>query len=337
MTQRMATGLVLEDSLHRVAKKLRISVTDRCNFRCDFCMPDEPVWLPRSEILSFEEIARLTGILASMGIRKVRLSGGEPLMRNQLEKLVGMLVRVQGIEDVSMTTNGIMLANKCSSLRQSGLKGVTISLHSLKKERFETMTGTKNTFSRVLAGIRSAKSAGLRVKINTVTMRNCNEDEIVDFAQLAYESEVTVRFIEYMPFDGKKLWGMERVFSGDKIIDQISKKFELRKLPREHGSTAQVYSFLEGSSGEIGVITSMTAPFCGDCDRVRLSADGKLVPCLFSSDECDLKPLLRGDSSDLELSDLIRGAYLKKSPGIETMLKEQQIIQHIRPMHTIGG
>lgn len=337
MTEQGTKGVVLQDSLGRVASKLRISVTDRCNFRCNFCMPEDPSWLPRKEILSFEEITRVTRVLASIGIHKIRLSGGEPLMRRGVEKLVNMLVQVPGIEDVSMTTNGIMLADRISLLKRSGLNGVTVSLHSMKAERFESITGTRNTFERVLQGIQSAKDAGLKVKINTVTIRDCNEDEILDFANLAYYGNVTVRFIEYMPFDGKKLWGMEKVFSGKSIIDRISTKFSLTKCLREPGSTAETYSFAEGSTGEISIITSMTKPFCADCDRVRLKADGKLVPCLFSSDEYDLRPLLRRSGSDQELSKFICESYLKKSPGIETILKEKRLVQHIRPMHTIGG
>lgn len=327
----------LVDSLGRVATKLRISVTDRCNFRCSFCMPTHPIWLPRDELLTFEEIARLVGIFATMGTNRIRLSGGEPLVRQDIETLVGMLTNVPGIESVTMTSNGFFLAEKAVQLQQNGLKGVTVSLHSLKPERFEAIIGVKNTFEKVLDGIKAAKMAGIPLKINTVLTRGCNEDEIIDFAKIAYEGRATVRFIEYMPFDGKRMWGMDKVVSGKETIEEIRKAYALVELPREHGSTAKIYRFANGSKGEIGIITSMTEPFCSDCDRNRLKADGKIVPCLFSPDEYDAKKLLRNGATDEELAEFVRRCYWKKSPGIETMLKEQVQIQHVRPMHTIGG
>ncbi len=326
----------LLDSYNRVASKLRISVTDKCNFRCNFCMPDNPVWLPQHELLTFEEIHRLVTVFAKLGINKVRLSGGEPLLRNEIEKLVKMLVDINGISKVSITTNGILLSNKVESLKKSGLDSVTISLHSLKKNRFEQITGTKNTFDNVLTSITNAQECNLEVKINTVVIKNCNEDEILDFTKLAYTSGLTVRFIEYMPFDGNKLWGVDKVISEKQIIKLISKVYQLYPIPREFGSTANLYSFDKNSKGKIGIISSMTKPFCGDCDRVRLSANGHLVPCLFSSNEYDMKSLLRQGVNDLTLCNFIKSCYLKKSPGIETMLKTQ-IIEHVRPMHTIGG
>ena len=327
----------LTDSFGRVAAKLRISVTDRCNFQCNFCMPVHPVWLPRDEILSFEEIRRLSAIFAKMGISKIRLSGGEPTMRRNVEKLVRMLVGLPGIESVGMTTNGFQLVDKAAVLRENGLRGVTVSLHTLKADRFDEITGTRNNFERVLDGIRRAKEVGLEVKINSVVIKGCNEDEILDLARLAYEGDITMRFIEFMPFDGKRLWGMDRVFSGEEIIKEISKEYPLSKLSREHGSTAEVYAFTGGSKGGIGVITSITAPFCGDCDRVRLKADGKVVPCLFGSEEFDIRPLLRRGASDAKLEEFIKKSFFQKSSGVETMLKDQVPLMHIRPMHTIGG
>ena len=327
----------LVDSFGRVAGKLRISVTDRCNFQCNFCMPVHPVWLPHDEILSFEEITRLSAIFAKMGISKIRLSGGEPTIRRDVEKLVRMLVGLRGIESVNMTTNGFQLADKAAVLKENGLGGVTVSLHTLKSDRFDEITGTRNNFDRVLDGIRKAKEVGLKVKINCVVIKGCNEDEIIDLARLAYEGQITMRFIEFMPFDGNKLWGFERVFSGEEIIREISKEYPLSKLSREHGSTAEVYQFTGESKGEIGIITSITAPFCGDCDRVRLKADGKVVPCLFGSEEFDIRPLLRRGASDKKLEEFVRKSFFQKSSGVETMLKEQVPLIHIRPMHTIGG
>jgi cyclic pyranopterin phosphate synthase len=248
-----------------------------------------------------------------------------------------MIHQVPGIEAIGLTTNGFYLAEKAALLRERGLKAVTVSVHSLKPERFEAIVKTNGVFGKVLEGIQTAKEVGLWVKINCVMTRGCNEDEIWDFARLAYEGDVSVRFIEYMPFDGSQLWNMEKVVSGDEIIEAINAVYPLRALPRETGSTAQMYRFRAGSQGEIGVITSMTKPFCGDCDRVRLKADGKLVPCMFSPDEYDLMPLLRGGASDRELKAFICDSFMKKSPGVEAMMRQAMVINHIRPMHTIGG
>ncbi len=326
----------LPDSFGRVASKLRISVTDRCNFRCVFCMPKTPVWLPREEILTYEEIERVVKVLATMGVDRIRLSGGEPLVRRDLERLVGMLTVIPGIRSVSMTTNGYFLKEKAQALKRAGLRSVTVSLHSLKQERFEEITG-QGVFERVLDGIKAAKEVGFKpLKINVVIIRGCNEDEIVDIASLASHGDVTVRFIEYMPFDGERLWEMEKVVSGRDILAKISEVHELAPLQREAGSTAKVYRFRD-SPGEIGIITSITEPFCSDCDRIRLSADGKIVPCLFDKAGYDLRPLLRGGGSDLETADFIRESVQRKAPGVETLLSKFKNLEHVRPMHTIGG
>lgn len=326
----------LVDSFGRVARKLRISVTDRCNFRCQFCMPTHPIWLPRSEILTFEESHRVVSLFAKMGVDKIRLSGGEPLMRRDIEKLVEMLADVPGIRSLGMTTNGFLLADKAAALKKAGLKSVTVSLHSLKPERFSQITGG-GVFQKVVDGINAAKESGFKpLKINAVIIRGCNEDEIVDLASLARAGDITIRFIEYMPFDGQRLWGMEKVVSGSEILERIREQYELVAVPRESGSTAKVYRFADGV-GEIGVITSITEPFCSDCDRIRLSADGKIVPCLFDRAGFDLRPLLRGGASDEALLDLMRDAVSRKAPGVETLLKRFNRLEHVRPMHTIGG
>ena len=326
----------LRDSLGREGYKLRISVTDRCNFRCQFCMPKTPIWLPHSEILTFEEITRVVLLLTRMGVEKVRLSGGEPLMRRDIEKLVEMLGNVSGLRSLSMTTNGFLLAEKAAALKKAGLKSVTVSLHSLKPERFSEITGG-GVYEKVVAGIKAAKENGFNpLKINAVIIRRCNEDEIVDLASLATSGDLTVRFIEYMPFDGQRLWGMEKVVSGKEIIQRIREQYGLIPVPRESGSTAKVYKFANGV-GEIGVITSITEPFCSNCDRIRLSADGKIVPCLFDKAGYDLRPLLRGSASDETLSNFMREAVLRKAPGVETLLKKFKTLEHVRPMHTIGG
>ena len=328
----------LLDSFGRHARKLRISVTDRCNFRCNFCMPQHPAWMERDALLSFEEITRLTGILARIGITNVRLSGGEPLMRRDLEKLVGMLTRVPGIRAVGMTTNGAMLKEKARALKENGLHCVTLSLHSLKPDRYHEITGTKDVYWRVMEGLEEARKVGFeRVKVNCVVTKGCNEDEVGDFAKLAHDAEVSVRFIEYMPFDGSKVWDPEKVVSGDEILRRVGERYSLIPLEREHGATARHYKFGDSSNGEIGIITSMTKPFCSDCDRIRLKADGKMVPCLFSVDEYDIKPMIRGGAGDGEISDFIRRSFWLKSEGVEKMLEQNVELKHVRPMYTIGG
>jgi len=328
---------VLTDSYGRVARKLRISVTDRCNFRCQFCMPTHPIWLPHSEILTFEEIHRVASLFVGMGVENIRLSGGEPLMRRDIEQLVKLLAGIPGIRNFSMTTNGFLLAEKAAALKRAGLRGITVSLHSMKPERFSEITGG-GPYDKVIQGIKAAKSNGFKpLKINAVIIRGCNEDEIADLASLATEGDVTVRFIEYMPFDGQRHWGMDKVVSGKEIVERIRERYELVPAPRPAGSTAQLYRFEDGS-GEIGVITSITQPFCSDCDRIRISADGKIVPCLFDKTGFDLRPLLRTGASDETIRAFMRDAVLQKAPGVETLLKKyHQQLEHIRPMHTIGG
>jgi cyclic pyranopterin phosphate synthase len=299
-------------------------------------MPTHPVWLPHSEILTFEEIHRVASLFARMGVENIRLSGGEPLMRRDVEQLVKLLSEIPSIHGLSMTTNGFLLAEKASSLKEAGLKGITVSLHSLKPERFSEITGG-GPFGKVIEGIKAAKSSGFDpLKINAVIIRGCNDDEIVDLASLAVEGDVTVRFIEYMPFDGERHWGMDKVVSGKEIVAKIRERYELVPAPRPAGSTAQLYEFEDGK-GEVGVITSITQPFCADCDRIRLSADGKIVPCLFDKTSFDLRPLLRTGASDDIITNFMRQAVLQKAPGVETLLKRYQQLEHIRPMHTIGG
>ncbi len=328
---------ILVDSYGRVARKLRVSVTDRCNFRCNFCMPHDPVWLPKSELLTVEEIARLVRILVSMGVTRVRLTGGEPLVWNGLESLLRTLSGIEGLEDVSMTTNGYLLADKAERLRKLGLRSVTVSLHSLKPERFEEIVGVKGVFDRVLDGIKAAKACGLAVKINCVVVRGCNDDELEEFAKLARGSGVTVKFIEFMPFDGERVWSLDRVVPAREIIERLRRSYGLQEKPRERGSTARYYGFADSSPGEIGVISSVTEPFCSDCDRLRLKCDGKLVPCLFSSDEYDVKHLLRSGATDEEVARYIREVFLLKFRGVEELLRNRSIPVHVRPMHTIGG
>ncbi len=328
----------LEDRFGRVARKFRISVTDRCNFRCNFCMPIKPVWLPKSEILTYEEIVRIARILAKMGVTKIRLSGGEPLMRRDIDKLISMLRQIPDIKTIAVTTNGFYLTEMARRLKEAGLDSVTISLHSLKPERFDEIVGKQGVFERVMEGLRVAQELGFdAIKINVVIVRGCNDDEILDFAELARKTGLTVRFIEYMPFDGRKFWQPELLVPGEEIVRTIETLYPLVPLLREQGSTAQIYRFADGIGGNIGIITSMTAPFCSDCDRIRMTADGKIIPCMFGKDEYDVKSLLRGGASDDEIASFIRHAFWNKFAGVETLLKENQIVTHVRPMYKLGG
>jgi cyclic pyranopterin phosphate synthase len=273
-----------------------------------------------------------------MGVSSVRLSGGEPLVRKDIEDLVRMLVKVPGIEVVSMTTNAALLKQKAQALRDAGLHCVTVSLHSLKPDRYHRITGTKDMFWRVMQGLEQARAVGFdRVKVNCVVTRGCNEDEIPDFARMAHDGGVSVRFIEYMPFDGSKVWDQNLVVSGDEIIRKVKEEYDLITLERPHGATAVHHRFTDDSKGEIGIIASMTKPFCSDCDRIRLSADGKMVPCLFSKEEFDLKHLLRQGASDADLSAFLRKTFMLKSEGVEKMLEDHVELKRVRPMYTIGG
>jgi len=299
-------------------------------------MSKDPVWLPRDQILSCEEVNRVASILASMGVEKIRLTGGEPLVRPGIEEIVNGLARTPGVQSVSMTTNGTLLAEKAWTLKRAGLKSVTISLHSLKRERFSRITGG-GEIEDVLAGMRAAKESGLTpLKVNSLIIRGYNDDEIIDLASLARNASVAVRFIEYMPFDGQSQWSPATVVSGAEIVEKIKNHYDLIPLKREEGSTVRRYRFAD-SKGEVDIITSMTQPFCLDCERVRLSADGKIVPCLFDKAECDLKPALRHGASNVLLSNLIRQAVFSKAPGVVALLDKGGPVKHVRPMHTIGG
>jgi len=324
------------DSFGRIPRKLRVSVTDRCNLKCAFCMPETPSWLSSEEILTYEEILRIVALCARMGVEKIRLSGGEPLMRRDLDKLVRMLRSISGIRFIGMTTNGLMFHQNAAALKEAGLDGVTISLHTLKPDRYKGITGG-GKLEGALDAIETARAYDFNpIKINSLIIRGFNDDEILDLASIAFNNDVTLRFIEFMPFDGQRNWGMEKVVSGDDVINTIRKRYRLLPLPREPSSTAKVYKFVEGR-GEIGIITSVTEPFCSDCDRIRLTAGGRMFACLFDKTNYDLKSLLREGASDEELTKAIRTAVSKKAPGVQTILKHCHTLEHVRPMHTIGG
>ncbi|MCL4517565.1 MAG: GTP 3',8-cyclase MoaA [Thaumarchaeota archaeon] len=328
--------LRLIDSFGRVARKLRLSVIDKCNFRCNFCMPETPEWLPNEKVLTFEEIVRLVKIFHAFGIDRVRVTGGEPLVRKDIEQLVSMLSLVPGIGRLGMTTNGFYLAEKAESLKRAGLYSVTVSLHSLRHSRFAGVT-QRDALEKVIEGIRAARNAHFEsVKVNSVVIRGYNDDEILDFAAMAHDEGLNVRFIEYMPFDGKKMWDTSKVVNGEEILAKIKTKYEIVPLEREKGSTAVNYRFKSGN-GEFGIITSISKPFCSDCDRLRLTADGKLIPCMFDNHEYNLGELLRGGASDIAIADFLKRTVKLKAPGVETLLKQNSTLHHVRPMYVTGG
>jgi len=328
----------LVDGKGRVAKKLRISVTDRCNFACLFCMPEKEKisWLPLEDILGFEEIERVTRVLASLGIEKVRVTGGEPLLRRDLVRLIRMLGLIRGIRTVDMTTNGWFLADKAEELRRAGLRGVTVSLHSLQRERFAKISGM-DALPRVLEGIDRAIQVGLNpVKINSVAIRGYNEDEILDLIRFARERNVSIRFIEFMPLDGLGIWSPDRMVSGREILEKVMGEYNMIPNGREMGDTASLWSFADGR-GELGVITPMSEPFCDDCDRIRLTADGKLLSCLFDTEFYDTKPLLRNGASDAKLAEYLIESVRKKPDGVGYMPWVKDHWAKPRNMNAIGG
>jgi GTP 3',8-cyclase len=331
----------LVDGKGRIARKLRISVTDKCNFACLFCMPhkNEANWIPRQDILSFEEIIRITKVLCSLGIVKVRITGGEPLLRKGIEDLVRALRSINNLKAVDMTTNGWFLAEKAKELREAGLQGVTISLHSLRPNRFESISGKGALLSRVLEGIDAACDAGLYpIKINTVAIRGYNDDEIIDIVEFARKRNLMVKFIEFMPLDGLGIWSPDKMVSGKDIIATVTRHHKIIPLGRQPSDTTTHWGFEDGK-GELGVITPMTEPFCDDCDRIRLSADGKLLTCLFDINYYDLKQIIsRNGCTDEELAAHIVNCVLKKPAGVAYMpFVEEMWKTRPRAMNAIGG
>jgi cyclic pyranopterin phosphate synthase len=305
---------VLVDRFGRIADDLRVSVTDRCNFRCTYCMPAEGLaWLPPEEVLTFEEIARLVGIFVRLGVRTVRLTGGEPLARPDLHTLVRM-IRERGVQDLAMTTNGVLLDRLAGPLARSGLKRVNVSVDSLLRHRFAAMT-RRDMLHRVVAGVRAAADAGLApLKLNCVVLRGVNDDEIVDFAALARWTGFDVRFIEFMPLDADQNWTPQQVVPSREVIERIDAVYPLE--PVDDGpSPARRYVFSDGTPGSVGVIPSVTEPFCADCNRIRITADGQLRNCLFAHEETDLRTPLRSGAADDEIAVLIRGNVARKWAG----------------------
>jgi cyclic pyranopterin phosphate synthase len=326
----------LIDGHGRRISDVRISVTDRCNFRCQYCMPAEGLpWLDREEILSFEEIERLMGILAGLGVTDARLTGGEPLVRRDFPRLVAMLSAVEGLRDLSLTTNGYLLERDAAALVAAGIKRVNVSLDSLERDRFFQIT-RRDALEQVLRGLETIGSYPQvhPVKVNAVAMRGFSEDEALRFARFARDSSFQVRFIEFMPLDGDHAWTPDAVLPGDELRRIIDAVHPLEEVAREPSATARVFRFRDGR-GEIGFINPVSEPFCADCNRIRLTAEGKLRTCLFSLHETDLRGPLRSGASDAELERIIRDAVWRKE--LKHKVGEPGFRQPARTMSAIGG
>jgi GTP 3',8-cyclase len=328
----------LTDGFGRVVRDLRISVTDRCNFRCTYCMDEEMTWLPRSEVLTFEEFERLARLLVERyGVESIRLTGGEPTVRANLQVLVAKLAALEtqaGPIDVAMTTNGATLPLLAPKLRAAGLRRVNISLDTLDRQRFAAMT-RRDELPRVLDGIAAAIEAGFDpVKINAVVMRGVNDDELVDLATFGRANGVEVRFIEWMPLDASGGWDVHQVVGQEEIVARIDSVYPLEEVPARGAAPADRWRFLDGA-GTIGVIPSVTKPFCGDCDRVRLTADGQFRTCLFATDESDLRGALRRGESDDQLAARIEVAVAGKWAGHH--INQVDFVRPARSMSQIGG
>jgi GTP 3',8-cyclase len=328
----------MEDTYGRIAKKLRISVTDRCNMRCVYCMPyNNTNWLDQDTLLSYEQIVHIVRIFAKLGIEKIKITGGEPTVRPKIEELVKSLSNIDGIKSISMTTNGLLLKDKVKKLKESGLKGITISLDTFKSERFKAITGIEDGLSKVLDSIDAAKTAGLQVKINVVIIRGWNEDEIIQFAQFSRETDTIVKFIEFMPLDGTGIWTHDLVFSKKEMIQLINTKVKkLVPLFNDNSDPARLYSFDDGR-GVVGFIPSITEPFCQYCDRIRITSDGNFYTCLFEKKGYNLKNLLEERKSDEEIGEYVLENIKKKPEGIISIIRLNLLKPTLNEMHTIGG
>ncbi len=339
----MPEPLTVLDTLGRPMRDLRVSVTDRCNFRCVYCMPKEVfgrdhAFLPRAEILDFEEIERAVRASVALGVRKVRLTGGEPLVRRGIEKLVGMLRSVEGIEDLTLTTNASLLADRAQALADAGLDRVTVSLDALDDATFQAMNDVGFPVSRVLDGIAAAESAGLGpIKVNAVIRRGLNEHAIVDLAEHFRGTDATVRFIEYMDVGASNGWRLDDVIPAAEVVATISARWPLEPVASDYrGEVAQRYRYRDGG-GEIGVITSVTQPFCGDCTRARLSADGQLFTCLFATAGHDLRAVIRSGADDAELEDALRRIWTGRDDRYSELRTIETVDLPKVEMSFIGG
>ncbi len=326
----------LKDGHGRLIGDLRVSVTDRCNFRCQYCMPAEGLpWLDREEILTFEEIARLVALFAAMGVRDLRLTGGEPLVRRDFPRLAAMLAGIEDIDDLSVTTNGYLLERDAEALVRAGINRFNVSVDSLQRDRFFQLT-RRDALPQVLRGLQKLAEYpdAHPIKINAVAMRDFTEEEAVPFAEFARRTPYEVRFIEFMPLDADHAWTADQVLTGAEIRAAIDAVYPLEPEPREPHATARTYRFKDGH-GKIGFINPVSEPFCGDCNRVRLTADGRLRTCLFSLNETDLRTPIREGAGDAELERIIRDAVWRKE--LKHHVGEPGFIQPARSMSAIGG
>jgi cyclic pyranopterin phosphate synthase len=327
---------MLQDGHGRRISDLRVSVTDRCNFRCQYCMPADGLpWLERSAVLSFEEIERVVRLFASMGVTDVRLTGGEPLVRRDFPRLVAMLAKVGGVEDLSLTTNGYLLERDAAALVEAGIDRVNVSIDSLQRDRFFEIT-RRDSLPQVLRGLDALASHPEvhPIKVNAVAMRDFTEQEAIPFAEFARSTAFQVRFIEFMPLDADHAWSADQVLTGEELRQMIDAVYPIEELPREPSSTARVFRFRDGS-GEIGFINPVSEPFCSDCNRIRLTAEGKLRTCLFSMHETDLREPMRAGASDAELEGIVRNAVWRKE--LKHHVGEPGFRQPPRTMSAIGG
>jgi cyclic pyranopterin phosphate synthase len=326
----------LVDGHGRPIGDVRISVTDRCNFRCQYCMPAEGLpWLERESLLSYEEIARLVRLLSSMGVHDVRLTGGEPLVRRELWRLVEMLSGIEAVHDLSLTTNGYLLARQVDDLVRAGLKRINVSLDSLAPDRFFQLT-RRDSLAQVLEGLEAAEAhPELRpIKVNVVALKDFTEDEVVRFAEFARRTPYVVRFIEFMPLDADRSWSADKVLPNEEIRRLIGEAHPLEPVGRERHGTSRRWRFADGQ-GEIGFISPVSEPFCGDCNRIRLTAEGMLRTCLFSLNETDLRAPMRAGASDAELEAIVRDAVWRKE--LKHHIGDEGFIQPARSMSRIGG
>ncbi|MDP9378295.1 MAG: GTP 3',8-cyclase MoaA [Actinomycetota bacterium] len=326
----------LIDGHGRPIGDVRISVTDRCNFRCQYCMPAEGLpWLNRESLLSYEEMARLVGLLCELGVHDVRLTGGEPLVRKELWRLIAMLSEFNGLNDVSLTTNGYLLSQQVEQLVAAGLKRINVSLDSLAPDRFFQLT-RRDSLAQVLEGLRAAEQyPALRpIKVNVVALRDFTEYEVVAFAEFARRTPYEVRFIEFMPLDADRDWNIDKVLPNEEVRKLIHAAYPLEALGRERHGTSRRWRFADGQ-GEIGFISPVTEPFCGDCNRIRITAEGSLRTCLFSMNETDLRTPMREGADDDELEQIIRNAVWRKE--LKHRVNEPGFVQPERSMSRIGG
>jgi len=326
----------LRDGHGRLISDLRVSVTDRCNFRCQYCMPAEGLpWLQRAEILTFEEIAQLVELLSRMGVHDVRLTGGEPLVRRDFPLLAAMLSDIEALAELSLTTNGFLLERDAEALVRAGINRFNVSVDSLQRDRFYELT-RRDALPQVLRGLDLLATfpEAHPIKINAVAIRGFTEEELIPFAELARRTPYEVRFIEFMPLDADQAWTPEQVLTGKEIFTAINAVYPLEPEPREPSATARVYRFADGR-GKIGLINPVSQPFCADCNRIRLTADGRLRTCLFSLRETDLRGPLRDGADDAELEQIIRDAVWRKE--LKHHVGEPGFVQPARTMSAIGG